>query len=287
MPKTMSWSEIISNSKIIKKNVEEKKKIPTIKGYSKAEIAYILGVSVLNPRKPVQQLKATNESKSYNTNIYRNLKKDEYLDLAKRLTRFIKEKGYAPNFITFGNERISVKLCIYCFSKIIVYYNSHKQTYPNTCWFAENVFSNNPINPNGVLKKLENICGHTLKNYTDVYNVFRDYFSYDYYYEDKQTADYTINRRKGNCVDLNQVEYAVLVELYGKDNVQIVRGVVQCTDGQYGHVWCRVRNGGGWLNVDASAGARMRPLGSVICSGGVVSVTDVNPVWAVNDTGDA
>ena len=91
---------------------------------------------------------------------------------------------------------------------------------------------------------------------------------------------------QGNCVDLNQVEYYSLKELYPKDQIQIVRGVVQCSDGQYGHVWCRIKLNGKWVNLDASASAKGKPIGSVICSS-VISVTNINPAWAVNDTGDA
>ena len=82
---------------------------------------------------------------------------------------------------------------------------------------------------------------------------------------------------------MNQVEHDALLELYSKKDVQIVRGLVKCNDGKdYGHVWCRIKINGKWVNIDASAAAKGKKLGEVICSK-VVEITDINPSWAVSD----
>ena len=128
-----------------------------------------------------------------------------------------------------------------------------------------------------------NIAKMSINTYNDVYNAIAKIFTYDYYYNDVQTQAQTIARRKGNCTDLNQVERAALKEL-GYD-VQIVRGLVRCNDGKnYGHVWCRIKLNGKWVNIDASAAAKGKPLGSVICAK-VVEITNINPSWAVSDDG--
>ena len=67
--------------------------------------------------------------------------------------------------------------------------------------------------------------------------------------------------------------------------VRIVRGLIQCSDGQYGHVWTQIKLNGKWVNIDASAAAREKPLGSIICAS-VISITNINDAWMVNDTGD-
>jgi len=231
----------------------------------------------------VDKVKATNCKDCTGTGIYKNLKKSEYTDVAKRAGNWILKESQAPNYINFGSDKISVRLAIFGFAKIIVYYANHKQM-PDTCWFANAVFYTKASQAGTLVNKLQNISKTAIKTYKDVYNVFVKFFYYDYYYEDKQTQSETLNRRKGNCVDLNQVEYHALKEL--GYNVRIVRGTVRCTDGVYGHVWCQIKINGNWINIDASAGARGKPLGTVICAE-VTNITSINPAWAVNDTGDA
>ena len=288
MGKTMNWSAIVSNAKKIKSNVAKNQKLGTISGYNSAEILYIFSKAVINPGKNVTlNHNYTNCAAPSGTAIYQQLPKKEYLDVAKRIVEFMDDKkhGYkSPNFITFKKDRIKPRLAIFALAKIIVFYADNKRM-ANTCWFANSVF-NTKTTVTGVLcTKLSKLTGVNITNYKTLYTAMKR-FSYDYYYNDKQTQAKTLTRLKGNCVDLNQIEYYCLLEIYSKDKVQIVRGVVKCSDGKnYGHVWCRLLRNGSWLNMDASAAAKGKELGSVICPK-VVSITDINPSWAAHDTGD-
>jgi len=283
--KTMKWKEIVSNSKKIKENVEKKQEQTTIKGWSRAEILLILSNAVKHPGRDVTiETPLSNCKDCKGTNIYQNLKKSQYLDVADRIITWFKTNVRGPNYVIWGKERISPRLAAFCLSKIIVYYDDHKQM-PNTCWFANAVWNTKQTSKNGKTAIIQKATGVKITDYKTLYAAMYE-FGYDYYYEDVQTFEETIRRMRGNCVDLNQVEYASLVEMYGKDNVRIVRGIVQCSDGQFGHVWCQIKVGGKWINVDASASAKGKGIGTVICAS-VISITNINPAWAVNDTGEA
>lgn len=283
MSKTVKWKDIVSNAKTIKDYVEKNQKEKTIKGLNKGETLYVLSRAVKNPGKDVVidgQLVSCKDCTG--TGIYENLDKDDYLKVASKALTWFKTNVKAPNYISWGKEKISVRLANYAFSKIIVFYDNHKAM-PNTCWFANAVFYTKASQSGKLISKLQNISKTVIKTYKDVYNVFVKFFYYDYYYEDKQTQSETLSRKKGNCVDLNQVMYHALKEM--GYTVRIVRGTVRCTDGVYGHVWTQIKLNGSWVNIDASAAAREKALGTVICAS-VVSITNINDAWMVNDTGD-
>ena len=285
--KIVKWKTIVNESNTIKKYVEKNQKEKNINGLNKGETLYVLSQAVRNPGKDVKITKAYKTCPDCTGNgIYENLTKSQYLDVAKRAVNWLNDsehKYQAPNYITFKNKwLISVRLANYAFSKIIVYYDTHKAM-PNTCWFANATFNTKSSQTGKLVSKLQNISKTAIKTYKDVYNVFVKFFYYDFYYDDKQTQEETLSRRKGNCVDLNQVEYHTLKEM-GYD-VRIVRGLIQCSDGQFGHVWTQIKLNGSWVNIDASAAAKEKPLGTVICAS-VISITNINDAWMVNDTGD-
>lgn len=291
MTKTMKWNDIVSNARKIKKYVDEHQKEVSIKGFSKGEIAYIFSTAIKKPGKNVKL------DKSYKTcgncsgnNVYSNLSQSEYEDVATRLIKWMDDKKNeytAPNWVTYNKTgKISIRLLIYAFSKIIIFYQDNNKKMPKTCWFANAVFNKQTTVSGALCRKLTSLTGITIIDYKTLYKAMMK-FAYDYYYEDHQTQGQTLARMKGNCVDLNQVEYYALLEMYPKDVIQIVRGTVRCSDGKiYGHVWCRVKVNGRWINVDASAAAKGKSIGTVICPS-VVSITAINPSWAVHDTGDA
>lgn len=284
--KTVKWKDIVSNSKTIKAYVEKNQKGKNINGLNAGETLYVLARAVKYPGKDVTipgQLVTCKDCTG--TGIYHNFTKTEYLKVTDKILNWFKTNVKAPNYISWGSEKISVRLAIFAFSKIIVWYANNGNKLPKTCWFANAVFYTQQSTITGFTKKLSQATGVNITDYKTLYKAMYQ-FRYDYYYEDHQTNSETLRKMKGNCVDLNQVEYYSLKEMYPKEQIQIVRGVVQCTDGQYGHVWCRIKINGSWVNLDASASAKGKPIGTVICSS-VIAITSINPNWAVNDTGDA
>lgn len=282
--KTVKWKDIVKYSKENKKYVEENQKGKNLPGLNAGETLYVMSRAVKYPGKDViinGQL--VNCKDCTGSGIYENLKQDDYLKVATKVLTWFKTNVKAPNYITWGKEKISVRLANYAFYKIIAWYANNGNKLPSTCWFANAVFYTKASQAGNLVSKLQNISKTAIKTYKDVYNVFVKFFYYDYYYEDKQTQSETLSRRKGNCVDLNQVMYHTLKEM--GYTVRIVRGLIQCSDGQYGHVWTQIKLNGKWVNIDASAAAREKPLGSIICAS-VISITNINDAWMVNDTGD-
>lgn len=129
MSKTFKWASIVAKAKENKARVEKEHKIKLFTGCNTAETVYILNKAVLNPGKDVTLTINYSNCKDCNgTGINKTLNKSQYKDCSSRLIKFMdnKSKGYkAPNYITFGSEKISVRLSAYICSKIILYYNNH------------------------------------------------------------------------------------------------------------------------------------------------------------------
>lgn len=283
----MKFNEILNISEKIISNVEKQHKIPAkIDNLTPGEYGSILIKSVLNPGKEMPKNKYDNAPGPNGETISKTLTRKEYTDMANHLYKFISKMGRLPNYVSYQNKKVNINLIIYCFAKIIRFYGKNKRL-PNTCDFHSSVFNNKSsakytTKGGTVCKKLVNICKMSINNYKDVYKAMSK-FTYQYYYNDVKKPEKTLQDKAGNCTDLNQIERAALKEL-GYD-VQIVRGLVKCNDGNtYGHVWCRIKVSGKWTNIDASAAAKGKSLGSVICAK-VVEITNINPSWAVSDDG--
>lgn len=284
--KIVKWKDIVKYSKENKKYVEENQKGKNLPGLNAGETLYVMARAVKYPGKDVTiNGPYVTCPDCTGTGIYQNLEKDEYLKVANKVLIWFKTNVKAPNYISWGKEKISVRLANFAFYKIIAFYDNNNNKLPNTCWFANAVFNTKISGKDGLIAKLEKMSGIKINDYKTLYHVIYVLFRYVFYYEDKKTQAQVLSSGEGNCVDLNQILYYALLELYSKEVVQIVRGVVQCSDGQYGHVWCRLKVNGKWINLDASAAAKNKPIGSVICAS-VISVTNINPAWAVYDTGD-
>ena len=286
----MKFKDIVSIAEDVVEHVQKKKELPgKAGGCNKGEYAYILTKSVLNPGKEISKL---NYSYALNPNgdtINKNLTRKEFTDMATDVNKFVSPNKRLPNYDSFQNKKINIDLCIYCFAKIIIFYSKNNRL-PNTCEFNSNVFKKTTTTTTAkyttkggtLCKKLVNICKMSINTHLDVYNAMRK-FKYEFYKNDVKPQSKTLAAMAGNCTDLNQIAYYALKEL--GYTVQIVRGLVRCSDGKdYGHVWCRIKLNGKWVHFDASAAAKGKNLGSLICSK-MVSVTNINPSWAVTDDG--
>lgn len=287
----MNWKSIVTLATEVKTYVEKNKKLPSkAGGLSQTEYMYILVKAVMFPHNSIVKLNIKEAPTPNGDSISKTLTRNEFTGIANDVNKFISKNQRLPNFISYQNKKININLAVYCFAKIVNFYGKNNRL-PNTCEFNSNVFSKSSktstkysTKGGTVCKKLASICKMNINDYKDVYKAMSK-FTYDYYYNDVKTQSKTLADMKGNCTDLNQVERAALIELYGKDKVQIVRGLVKCNDGNiYGHVWCRIKVSGKWANIDASAAAKGKSLGSVICAK-VVEITNINPSWAVSDDG--
>ena len=287
----MNWKSIVTLATEVKTYVEKNKKLPSkAGGLTETQYMYILAKAVKFPHNSIVMLNIKEAPNPNGDSISKTLTRNEFTGIANDVNKFISKNQRLPNYVSYQNKKINIDLVTYCFSKIVNFYGKNNRL-PNTCQFNSSVFSKSSktstkysTKGGAVCKKLASICKMNINDYKDVYKAMSK-FTYDYYYNDVKTQSKTLADKKGNCTDLNQVERAALLELYSKDKVQIVRGLVKCNDGKnYGHVWCRIKVSGKWVNIDASAAAKGKSLGSVICAK-VVEITDINPSWAVSDDG--
>ena len=143
MSKTFKWDSIVAKAKENKARVEKEHKLKLFDGCNTAETVYIFNKAVLNPGKDVTLTRNYSNCKEpTGTGINRTLKKYQYKDCSTRLIKFMEAKGNgykSPNYITFGSEKISVRLSAYVCSKIIVYYNTHAKL-PDEAKFQNSVF---------------------------------------------------------------------------------------------------------------------------------------------------
>ena len=284
----MKFKSIVACATEVKAYVEKHHSLPSkAGGISKAKYAYVFCKSVLNPNKEIVELNYSYAPSPNGDTINRTLTKNEFTSIASDVNKFISTNKRLPNYDTFQSKHININLIVYCFAKIIVFYSKNNRL-PNTCEFNSNIFKSSSASKGyttkggKVCKKLMNICKMSINNYTDVYNAMKK-FTYQYYYNDVKPQSKTLSNKAGNCTDLNQIAYAALKEL--GYTVQIVRGEVKCNDGKwYGHVWCRIKLNKLWKNFDASAAAKGKSFGELICTKGF-KVTNINPSWATSDDG--
>lgn len=285
----MKFKEIVALATDVKKYVEKHGTLPSkARGISKGKYSYILCKSVLNPNKDIVELNYSYAPNPNGDSINKTLTKKEYQSIASDVNKFVSPNKRLPNYDSFQNKHINIDLVTYCMAKIIVFYGKNNRL-PNTCEFKSSVFKSNSSSSStskyttkgGTLcKKLVNIAKMNINNYKDVYNAMMK-FTYNFYTNDIKPQAKTLSDKTGNCVDLNQIAYYALKEL--GYTVQIVRGTIKC-DKTYGHVWCRIKINGKWVNFDASAAAKGKSLGTMIC-GTITSITNINPSWAVSDDG--
>lgn len=136
----MKWKDIVANAEIVKKGVEKNGEMPSVKGYNVAQLCYIFGKAVRNPKKDIPDKKVANCPDCTGSGINTNLKEAEYKTLAKHTINWIDERGVAPNYTLHGKHMVSIRLQTYCYAKIIVWYNNHSNTLPLQCLFNNGVF---------------------------------------------------------------------------------------------------------------------------------------------------
>lgn len=294
---TIKFKNIKILAKELKEYVEKNKKLPaelTVDKvtYNYRQIGYILSKSVRNIGKDIEVIKVAKAPDATGETVSLTLTKKEYLSAAEDYYKFIekKENRRLPNFQSIKGKKVKQRVSIYSFAKIIVFYSEIGRL-PYNCKFytsetvakTKNSSSSKQTKGGTVCKTLHKITGIVITDYKSLYRAFY-YAVYNYYLNDMKTqAKALSNFLKGNnCVDLNQLLYYGLEELGYKD-IQIVRGTILCNQ-TYGHVWCRIKINGSWVNIDASAAAKGKPIGNMIC-GKITSITDYNPSWAVSDDG--
>lgn len=273
--------EIVNIAKTVKNNVENKQKLPTISGYSYGEYGYLLAKSIISPGKDITKIKVNKAPYPTGNSISRSIDKNDYIKLAKNFVNFINKNKQVPNFNYFLTYKIRPKLLIYCFAKIVVYYNEHKKL-PNYCNFNSKVFSKNQktVSNDEVFNYFVKIFGN-VKSIDEAFSKVKER-GYAYYYDDIYNNKNSIDRIKANrgvnCTDSCQVFWHI-----GKALGYDVRCIhVKCQGGD-GHVRLQFKHktntDNKWINRDPAAilSVNGQPLSYIWCANGTQLA--INPNW--------
>ena len=120
---TRTWKQIKWKAIECKNNVEKTYKIGIYEQWG-----YYIAKAIQKPYNDVKRNKTMKTApKPRGDKIKFRITKKEYLKLAKNLTDFVETKNRMPNYIIYNGKRIRCRLYVYMFSKILAYFNTHKQ----------------------------------------------------------------------------------------------------------------------------------------------------------------
>lgn len=119
--------------------VNSKKKMPKIVtidkiGYNQNQMAYRLAYAITSDLKDSKNFHIDNATKPLGNKWNNKVKKEDYVNIAKKYVSFIEKNKRTPNYATLHGKKIAITLLIYEFARIVVYYNTHKKL-PSNCTF--------------------------------------------------------------------------------------------------------------------------------------------------------
>jgi hypothetical protein len=230
-----TYNGLVKKAEECYKNVNTKYKLDMTDKWS-----YYFAKAVLNPHKDIKRIAFGDNPSPKQDKISRQASKKEYIHLAKKLTLFVEKKGRLPDYVNYGDFKLSPRLLTYTFSKILIRYNKNGKLQSEVT-LANKVFTKPLETHNEVYKYFTKVFGpiasidEALKKVMDK--------GYSYYYDDRYSNKESIDRiRKGqgvNCTDSCQVFYNItsaLIDLGKYKKVECLH--VQCSTG--GHVKLRI-----------------------------------------------
>ena len=133
-PSKISVNEIRILATELKKYIETYKKFPTKltvnnHTYNYGQIAYILSYHLNNLNKDCEVFKVDYAEKSKGDKVKEKLSKEDYLDIAKRTSEYIKKHKQCPNFTRTkkSRKRLRPRVFIYMMARIVVYYYKYNK----------------------------------------------------------------------------------------------------------------------------------------------------------------
>lgn len=194
-----------------------------------------------------------------------NINKTEYLDLAVRIGSYLDSSGKAPNFATSTLGKIRYESLIYLESRILNFYGVNKvlpkyaavnpwtsiTSDPSSLSQYLQPTDNCQSNDQRIISLVKSVTAGKTSAYdkaTALFNWVRDNVEYSFYYNTKYGAIGTLNSKKGNCVDHSHLLIALLRS--AGIPARYEHGIVNFSDGTFGHVWAQVYVNGKWYIAD-------------------------------------
>lgn len=196
-----TYKYIVQKAKNTKKSVETQYKLGEGTRWS-----YYYAQAILTPKKDIKTINFDVAPKPSGSYISNQMKKSDFIKLAKFLIQFVKNHKRLPNYIRWGNYRVGVKDYTYMLARVLVYYNTNKKL-PLQANINSKAFTKPHEYAEDILEYFEKVFGK-ISCFDDALDKINDR-GYSYYYDDRYSNKETIDRVKKylgvNCTDITHV----------------------------------------------------------------------------------
>lgn len=271
------YKDIVANARTIKKQVESDYDFTLTPNW-----VYYFCKALIKPKTDINGFGIAKPSKPTGDHISRQIKKADYLDMCKRIVAYVEKNKRIPNYVTYKNIRVNIRLWCYVSAYLLVHYVDDKALKT-----AVNVNSKYFIKPtenkNTVFTKWINTFKFTPKYIDDVCDYILKHFTYLFYYDDEKSNAEVISSKSGNCTDLLQM----LVNMAEALGYEWKVYHVSCNQSGTGHVYGMFRkagvNNGNWFIRDIACIADESRYCVWCEAGNGGSLIAVNPSWFLSN----
>ena len=273
----LTYNDIVRKAKQIKQNVENNQELGDSPKWS-----YYFAMTVLNPRKNIPVKSFRIQKKNTGNNFSRQIKKSDYVDMAKRFTKYVEYNKRLPNNIKVRDKLMRVTDYTYMFAWIVVFYDV-KGKLPSIVPVNSKLFIKPTEPSNVVLNAFIKAFGKVI-TFTDALRKV-DGKGYGYYFEDELSNLEVIDGleepdgEKPNCVDICQMMWNVAIGL----GYEVRCLQVYCPVDDITHVRLQVKHdeytNGEWEDYDPAAVADGDGLYTLWCNGSGSYIIATNPYW--------
>ena len=268
-----TYKQILEKAKTCQTNVKKEYKT----GIS-SHWCYYFGSAILNPKKDIKKININDAPAPKGTSISRQIKKSDYLNICKDLTKFVQNPKYKrlPNYVMYNKYQLTPHLLTEFLSRILVWYDKNGRL-PSEANINSKVFTKPVETGNKVYDYACKKYGKTFKTIDEVLAFVKAYFKYQYYFDDHKSNKEVTDSKSGNCTDLLQW-FVNMAEAMGYEWKCLH---VKCRVSGTGHVRGQFKHkkhtGGKWIYRDIAAVADGGSITSNWCMDGILLAT--NPFW--------
>lgn len=265
------FKEIVKKANECQSNV--KKKYST--GISD-DWTYYFAKAVISPKKDITKFSFKSAKKPTGTDISRQIKQSDYLNICKKLVKETETHKQLPNNIQWGKYELKPVLLKEIFSRILTYYNDNGKL-PAQVNANSKIFIKPVEYPETVYNDFVKKTGKKPKTLDETLTYVSNHMNYEGYNDDKYSNKQVLEKKRGNCVDLLQW----LINMAKAEGYECKCIHVQCRSSGTGHVFGKFRHKkyteNTWITRDPAAVAGGHDIHKIWCADGYVLA--VNPSW--------
>lgn len=270
---TYSYKTILSKAIQCHTSVKKEYKLGITPKWS-----YYIAKSILTPKKDIKRIGVNDAPKPAGDYISRQIPEKGYKTICKNLISFVEgnKTHRLPNYCTYGNLKIDIKLVTALLSFVLYKYDRDKK-YPAKQNLTSKIFIKPTEYENEVYAYFVQKTGKKPKTVDETLTYVSNNMIYEGYSDDKYSNKQVMDKKKGNCTDLLQW----LINMAKAEGYETKCIHVQCRTSGIGHVFGKFKHkkhtGGKWITRDPAAVAGGHDIRKVWCENGYLLDTD--PSW--------